>query len=460
LTFTIWKSRVADQNYITIPNGRQEKVFRSCCYGARCYKSKSYFESQSEDDYMVDEDVVSLYPTAMRNFVYPVGRCFEMTEKQIDLFNNYMKKNNKMMYMGCYYVKYITNKYLAHSVLPKKSKTGLVWDLYDGEGYYNSVDIDNALNEGYKIQIIQPPNEEPIGFYWTQTENLFTDYIDELFNDKKNSKKKTAEYAVAKLFMNGLYGKMIQRPICTHDAWVKTNSEFWKFYGKYKIANKTLVNEQLHLTGIPRDEVELEKSITKPTHLGSFILSYSRRIMLEYFKMSNPYFNIQDMKGNLTELIKLQMENDFYYTDTDSIQLHQKNKIPTNSEVLGGLSNDLGEDEVITKAIYIAPKLYMLQTNNYYHFKGKGVDNKKLNEDIFNQMNLGNAIKLERDFQMKKLRTKKNSNQEHIPHFSIQHITGDKTARTLNNTKWNGRYFIYNESIPYGHIGVELFNNE
>ena len=88
------------------------------------------------------------------------------------------------------------------------------------------------------------------------------------------------------------------------------------------------------------------------------------------------------------------------------------------------------------------------------------MDNNRLNEDIFNQMNLGNAIKLERDFQMKKLRTKKNSKQEDIPHFSIQHITGEQTARTLNNSKWNGRYFIYNESIPYGHIGVELFNNE
>jgi len=97
-----------------------------------------------------------------------------------------------------------------------------------------------------------------------------------------------------------------------------------------------------------------------------------------------------------------------------------------------------------------------LTGSNHYHCRGKGVDNKKLNEDIFVRMNSGEAIRLERDFQMKKLRTKKNSKQEDLPHFSIQHITGERTARTLNNTKWNGRYFIGNESIPYGHIGCKI----
>ena len=39
---------------------------------------------------------------------------------------------------------YKTNKKLPISILPRKSKTGVIWDLEDGEGVYNSVDIKNA----------------------------------------------------------------------------------------------------------------------------------------------------------------------------------------------------------------------------------------------------------------------------------------------------------------------------
>ena len=82
------------------------------------------------------------------------------------------------------------------------------------------------------------------------------------------------------------------------------------------------------------DESKLAAKISKPCYLGSFILGYSRNIMLDYLQKTNPYFNSTDTKN--------QLENAPYYTDTDSIQIHVKNlKGLTLDNEIGGISDDL-----------------------------------------------------------------------------------------------------------------------
>ena len=51
--------------------------------------------------------------------------------------------------------------------------------------------------------------------------------------------------------------------------------------------------------------------------MGSFILGYSRKIMLDYLQKTNPYFNSNELDN--------QIENTPFYTDTDSIQIDQRN---------------------------------------------------------------------------------------------------------------------------------------
>jgi hypothetical protein len=467
LTYSMWvHSLIKDQKHlISLPTIEQEKIFRSGCYGARCYKSKTQFTSKQYEEYtngnitldevedfIIDEDVISLYPTAMERYEYPVGLPTQLTDPAE--FNRFIQSDKQCPHMGYYYIKYKPNKYLAHAVLPNKNaKGGLEWTLYDGEGYYNSVDIDNALKHGYDIEIVN-------GWYWTEKAYIFTDYIRKLYQTKSEAKKGTPEYAVAKLFMNGLYGKMIQRPISEHGEWINSNAHFWKFYSKYSITSMKFIGEKMYLVGIPRDEEQLEKCITKPTHLGGFILAYSRRIMLEYFEQSNPYFDISKINDmNINEAVKLQMDNDFYYSDTDSIHVNCKNAIPLNKGVLGGLDDDLGGAKII-HSIYIAPKLYMSEYYNtknekHFHLRGKGIQNDKLSDKIFKDMLDGKAITLQRDFQFKKIHLNRNSKQVGIDNFSIQYITGKQTERTINNETWAGRCFIGNTSLPWGHFYLE-----
>lgn len=99
--------------------------------------------------------------------------------------------------MGIYRIKYIANKNLVDAILPRREDGCLKWDLKDGEGIYNSVDIDSALKFGYHVEILE-------GYYWENVNMVFGDYVDFLYQFKKNSSKGSAEYTLAKLMMNGI----------------------------------------------------------------------------------------------------------------------------------------------------------------------------------------------------------------------------------------------------------------
>jgi hypothetical protein len=81
------------------------------------------------------------------------------------------------------------------------------------------------LENGYQVKISKLG-----GYYWTETAPIFRSYIDELFQKKQTSMKGSPTYLLGKLFMNGLYGKFIQRPIDEKSRWIKTNAQFWKFF--------------------------------------------------------------------------------------------------------------------------------------------------------------------------------------------------------------------------------------
>jgi hypothetical protein len=86
----------------------------------------------------------------------------------------------------------------------------------------------------------------------------------------------------------------------------------------------------------------------------------------------------------------------------------------------------------------------------HFHFRGKGLSADKLSPELYDQMSEGKAYTNTRDFQMKKIHTKRNSNQKNIPMFSVQHFTNIK--KTVNSTRWAGRQFNegYNYSVPWG----------
>jgi len=576
LTFNMWKKSIRNKFSVELPNLEQEKAFRQSVRGGRTYKSKHKFVSEQYEafhkgecsfddikDFVIDADVVSLYPTAMAHYPYPVGECKEFNPDQpIDakelyakqdkyfhlkddgwvtflinalvfqddnftnhdgliifirsIFNkkwkvqtyktditNYVEthkptgsnmdethlKNIFQVYktiftnkivskntvvisngsnMGIYFIKYTTNKHLIHSIGGRRDeKTGaLKWDLQDNTagGWYTSIDIEDMITNGYKVEILK-------GYYWEEVDYIFKDYIETLFKKKeaeaKAGRKGSVIYMLTKLWMNGLYGKNIQRPIFNESRIIKSNTEYWKFWGTHIINDVTSVigadNEIVwFVSGTPRQTKEKTECITKPTQLGAFILAYSRRIMVNFMKEANPQFDISN-NPSLENQAK-QIENDIYYTDTDSLQMHARNANlikDLGKKSLGGITDDLGDNCKIIKGLWIAPKLYMLEyikkgdPKPHFHFRGKGLNKNDLTEAQFEDMSGGKELKNTRRFQMKKLHIKKNSKQQAIPAFSIIHYSKElnerRLTRTVNSTAWDGRKFVGNTSVPHGY---------
>ena len=218
---------------------------------------------------------------------------------------------------------------------------------------------------GYDVEVYKDEVAESAGYFWHKSGYIFKSYIGNLYKDKKTSKG--AKRALLKLFMNSLFGKMLQQSIHQVEQYIDSSEDWWKFFDKNEITSWTdYDNGVIRLTGIDRDIKKLENNVTKPSHLGVFILAYSRQIMTEYYKKANPSFNIS-RKANrrptdLRNLVKEQIRQGSYYGDTDSFQVHSEQaeylEIDETGEILGALSNDLEKDAKILESYYINKKFY------------------------------------------------------------------------------------------------------
>ena len=446
LGFDIWRDHIPEGVLVDLSDSTEmEKNIRKSIYGGRCYKSKTEFvsdqyekvlegECKYEDvsDFLLNMDVVSLYPTSMLH-EYPVGQ------------RKYTSGNEMKGKMGIYKVKYVSNKGLLHPVVARKDEKGATkWDLLDSEGWYTSIDIDQMIKYGYQVEIIE-------GYYWEETSKVFYDYIQKVFQLKQNSPKGSVQYTLAKLLMNGLYGKMIQRPIYINSQILRNHNEYWKFHHKYVVTDLTLVSNTWYVSGYLRSEVDSVDKISKPSHYGAFVLAYSHKIMYDHMTNLNP---------------ENKVESDFYYTDTDSLHIpgEQEKLIPNynvaqhaaqHGNNLGDLANDYKKDAKIIKAVYIAPKLYMtitIDTDNAISIKtkGKGLNKAKLTQEDFQKMLQGKVVINIRDFSMKKVHLKRTSKEQGIDHFSIIHIRN--LERCANKKEYKGRIFLdKNKSFPIGY---------
>lgn len=438
-TYDYWRTKLNDKK-IYIPTYEEDSFMRQSAYGGRTYPNKKLFKSTQYNiikngklkyddinDCIRDLDVVSLYPTAMM-CDYPIGEPIKT-----DIY-----QNDKM---GIYYAKMVTNKKLLTPAVPRRTENGeLVWDLNDCEGVWNSIDIENGKQYGYQFEIIN-------GIYWDEKAPIFAETMNELFQAKANSKKGTAQYNVSKLWLNALYGKNLQRPIIETTEHISSQGELLAFTAKHIITDVIQFDDKsIIIQGSCRSTEEQNKRVNKPSQNGSFILAYSRRIMLEWMKKTNP---------------SDEMEKLFYYTDTDSLLVHNScmDNIQTGKQ-LGDLSYDVNGK--IIKAEFIAPKLYHLEyitpDNKIEHiFKGKGCNTKHLDEKKFMKMLNGKEVETTFDFQIKKAGFKLNSKQKEngISQLDRYHINKKNLlTKGLNKTIWNGRNFSLSKqfSLPFGYV--------
>lgn len=336
-----------------------ESVFRGALYGGRCYPTQPLYESsqleavrkgilkyEDVDDYVLDLDANSLYPHAM-SMPMPTGEIHEW-DKTTPVPAN----------LGIYFIRYVTNKKLMNSPLPSREKNGsLSWTLNDGEGWYTTVDIDNAKRFGYEVEYVQ-------GYYWENAVRCFQPYINYLYTAKDRMKQlkyipnggySPALYNQLKLLLNGLWGKTSQRPVAREVKQVKKEEDLISFFEEH--THLQFVHFGVDANDVDYwvqgDAIDKAGKISKPVQIADFVLAWSRRIMLDVMDTVDP---------GLTTC-------SFLYTDTDSlfVKVTRENKVRLESMLgphMGQLSNDLcdpksgGKNGKVIRMVCPAPKAY------------------------------------------------------------------------------------------------------
>jgi len=380
MSYSIWTNSI--EHLLELPDTDKYKFIRQSLYGGRTYPQQREYTSKhytdimvamdepeklkdiykSMDDYIFNGDVSSLYPTAMVKYEYPVGTSKWVDEADIDIHN---------LKIGIYECEIECNKDLIVPILPEKTEAGgIAWNLMDKKGIYTSADLDNAVKYGYTIKRITK------GLVWEGKGDVFTEYINKTYKLKVENDKNPVLRQVAKILMNALYGKMLERARFEEQKVCNNIGDVWKFQSQFNTTDVQFIKDKVVCIGTPANESVSDDRIRKPSQIGTFILSYSRTHMLE-----------------VMEAIEPGLRNHFFtYTDTDSLHIHAS-KLPGLQEKgwlkegLGMLSDDAKGGRIF-REINLAPKLYMylcLMPNGDIKtiMKSKGIPQQYLSPHLF-----------------------------------------------------------------------------
>ena len=466
LGYSIWSSTIIGMNISLPKNFRDYQIIRKSIFGGRTYPLANQYESQhyaqvkniigdnsikyedkliliqkiyhealnNTQDFIYNADVNSLYPAAMLN-LYPIGE-YRYSKNPSEDFHN--KK------FGIYKIKFKANTNLIIAPFPTKEDNGrLTWDVLHGEGYYNNIDIQNALDTGYEITFL----DEAI--VWDETDYIWNNYVDMMYDWKKNSSDNPVERSIAKLLLNSPYGKTLQRPIIQDSKFVSNFEELIKFINSHTLTDWVHIGDQILMTGDVNELKRKDGLCNKPTHIGSFILSYSRKIMLDYMRL---------ISADLTE-------HPFTYSDTDSMHIlgkhyHMLKNMKLNGksvigDEIGQLSNDLKLDGIILKECNLGPKLY---TYFYINSKGEWFETNKCKGVPSNDPLTKEPTKLASELYYSDKSIEIDFNSIKKIHGRVTQIDKEKgftnftlkstvSSRTFNKNKWTG--FILYDNLYY-----------
>lgn len=293
-------------------------------------------------------DVNSLYPYAMKNYPMPTGAPIYFEGDILYFFNKYNSENKDKPY-GIFEVDIEAPKDIKIPILQTKIKTKngyrTIAPIGTWSGKYFSDELYNAKNYGYKFKVKRG--------YLFKKENIFSEYVDFLYDLKKNSGKGSPNYIISKLLLNSLYGRLGMNPIAEQHL-IISNDKATKLYSKLNITNVLDLKNGKELISFFKDKEssnnsDFEFNIKNISVVVSAIVTASARIHMSKFKKDK----------NLT----------IYYTDTDSIDINQ----PLDPKFVG---NELGQmklEHIFDDAVFLAPKMYGGINKDYEYVRIKGL---------------------------------------------------------------------------------------
>ena len=267
-------------------------------------------------------DVNSLYPSVMINKDMPIG-------KPIKFIGDISKIENNPF--GFFKVRVNCPDNILHPIIQIKHKTKngiktispigswLMW-IFSEEMY-------NAQNFGYTFEILEG--------YKFERGVIFKDYIEYLYNLRKEYDNTHPLNLIAKILLNSLYGRFGMSEInIKYEIILKKDLE--------KIELENLIDqiefEDYYLIGLKVETIEDNSNIS--IGIAAAITAYARIFMTQF--KNNPKINL-------------------YYTDTDSIYTDSElDSYLIDSKILGKLKLEY----IVDEAVFLGPKSYCLKLDN------------------------------------------------------------------------------------------------
>lgn len=368
---------------------------RECLAGGRTNCCKLYYKAKPDEDIKYI-DVVSLYPYVQRTRSYPIGHPdkFTLTPEETT-----EKINNDTLF-GIVKCVVRPPRNLYHPVLPSKINKKLCFTLCytcckkekqgncnhngikrDIAGTWTTAELRKAIEKGYEIITVQE-----IHHFENRSDDLFAKYIDFWYTMKYFAKvtKNTALKALAKLYINTLWGKLLENSSKKKTIYAKDMKTFM---------NTLLSKENKSVTIFPHGENMIEMEFLKipeftkdnynnNPYIGSFVTSYARLVLYDALDKLNEKILYYDTDS----VIYVQKKGTF---DQDMKELDLK-----IGNTLGDWElEDVSEKSSIVEFTSTGPKSYAYIAKNpkYSTLKCKG-----------HTLNLTNSIKLNFDT-MKKI---------------------------------------------------------
>ena len=272
-------------------------------------------------------DVNSLYPYVMSKFDMPIGKpvYFEGDIRAIE-----------PNAFGFFYCEIIAPDNLKHPIIQTHVKINNMTRTIAPVGTWSdmifSAELDNAINFGYKFNILWG--------YKFERKNIFKDYVDNFYGLRLNYPKSDPLNYIAKIFLNSLYGRFGM-----DDNFANINIIHKDYLGDFEnkffdlIISKTELDEYILVETKTSYNIEDDESTHNVSIAVAAAITAYARIHMSQFK-NNPSYNL-------------------YYSDTDSAYFDRP--LPdylVDSKVLGKMKLEC----TCEKVIFLSPKVYYLET--------------------------------------------------------------------------------------------------
>jgi len=316
-----------------------------------------YIPHNKDNEILYLYDVNSLYPSVMLNNPMPIGQ-------PVAFLGNIRQVNVNAF--GFFYCKIISPNYLEHPILQRtiKISNGLrtIAGLGSWEGWIFSQEMDNAMKYGYTFEILHG--------YQFEKGYIYKDYITKMYDLRLQYPKGEAMNLNAKLLMNSLYGKFGMKTDTTKIEIISIK-DLNKYLDKFNtnIADIIYLEDHVVVTlntnefnpssDTPYYDSEITNQMDVNIAIASAITAYGR-IHMSQFK-NNPNYKL-------------------YYSDTDCAVFDTL--LP--DELVGPGLGQMKLEHIITKGVFLAPKVYALITDQGEQIiKAKG-----LTKDVIIDINI------------------------------------------------------------------------